>query len=117
MEALAEQNLGEKHEKPSSDGDDQKARSNKKVKTDEMRSGDVVEMVDIQKPSYREDLIPPSIQSIIAAVVPPSIDAGADSITWARENDGVFSIASSATLLHDTLLPGNFNGTNFLFCL
>ncbi|KAK7268618.1 hypothetical protein RIF29_21320 [Crotalaria pallida] len=271
METLAEQNLGEKHEKPSFEEDDQKARSNKKVKTDEMRSDEVVEMVDIQKPSYREeacpesmvmkqpsemeadlnteavtandtenqagislvnasvitgknnpsdsvqriemsekiegsefgpwmmvqrprrkfrnhkgeenllineidsnrfnvlvheekdeggvvqssrgkqpvssndtlghrkqsdasnnsmghrnqkwrwdqlqDLIPPSIQSIIAAVVPPSVDAGADSITWAKENDGVFSIASAATLLHDTSHPGNLNGTSFIFRL
>ncbi|KAK7261029.1 hypothetical protein RIF29_27332 [Crotalaria pallida] len=182
METLAEQNLGEKHEKPSSEEDDQKARSNKKVKTDEMRSSDVVEMVDIQKSSYREEACPeavmvqkssemeadqgtaateminetenqvvistvnasvingkndpsdsvqriegsekiegsefgPWMMSIIAAVVPPSVDAGADSITWAKENDGAFSIASTATFLQDSLRPGNFNGTSLLFRL
>ncbi|KAK7259165.1 hypothetical protein RIF29_24765 [Crotalaria pallida] len=46
METLAEQTLGEKCDKPSSEEDDQKNRSNKKIKPNEEQAGNEIEMVD-----------------------------------------------------------------------
>ncbi|KAK7290217.1 hypothetical protein RIF29_04484 [Crotalaria pallida] len=62
METLAQQGLGETHDKPSLEEDDQKNRSNKKIKPNDGKVGNEFEMVDQQialnttfpKPSYCE---------------------------------------------------------------
>ncbi|KAK7251528.1 hypothetical protein RIF29_34812 [Crotalaria pallida] len=47
------------------------------------------------------DILPPQVRSLIAAIVPPLQNSDADCLSWAKENNGEFSIASAAHILQD----------------
>ncbi|KAK7244315.1 hypothetical protein RIF29_39135 [Crotalaria pallida] len=68
MDALAKHAQGEKHEKPSSEKDDQKARSNKKVKTGDDHEKDDEEMVISDQPEQSIYVEKPSFRDIVMAM-------------------------------------------------